>query len=234
LNRGLVRRRPSRSGRRDASGTSRPYFSAVRQRAHPREPAREVNGTAVCGKTARTVERGGACRTAMEGYSGTAYRKGQPQLRPSRSLLRCVAVACRGVRNVLTRCRGKPAVRNLGGDDGNVGIIRSPIRAIVLLDQLRKEKALGLPGLWSGRRDLNPRRSPWQGGQGPRDSNELADLEAAKGPERTRKDLRGPARITSLLPHEGGDYLMPQIPSFFWMRKVAATGSRNSKTARPC
>ena len=26
-----------------------------------------------------------------------------------------------------------------------------------------KEEALGLPGLWSGRRDLNPRRSPWQG-----------------------------------------------------------------------
>ena len=30
---------------------------------------------------------------------------------------------------------GKPAVRNLRGDDGNVGIIRSPVRAIVLPDQ---------------------------------------------------------------------------------------------------
>ena len=30
---------------------------------------------------------------------------------------------------------GKPAVRNLRGDDGNVGIIRSPIRAIVLPDK---------------------------------------------------------------------------------------------------
>jgi hypothetical protein len=30
--------------------------------------------------------------------------------------------------------RGKPAVRNLRGDDGNVGIIRSPVRAIVLPD----------------------------------------------------------------------------------------------------
>ena len=29
---------------------------------------------------------------------------------------------------------GKPAVRNLREDDGNVGIIRSPIRAIVLPD----------------------------------------------------------------------------------------------------
>jgi hypothetical protein len=32
--------------------------------------------------------------------------------------------------------RGKLAVRNLRGDDGNVGIIRSPVRAIVLLDRL--------------------------------------------------------------------------------------------------
>ena len=31
---------------------------------------------------------------------------------------------------------GKPAVRNLRGDDGNGGIIRSPIRAIVLPDPL--------------------------------------------------------------------------------------------------
>jgi hypothetical protein len=32
--------------------------------------------------------------------------------------------------------RGKPAVRNFRGDDGNVGIIRSPVRAIVLPDLL--------------------------------------------------------------------------------------------------
>lgn len=31
--------------------------------------------------------------------------------------------------------RGKPAVRNFRGGDGNVGIIRSPIRAIVLPDR---------------------------------------------------------------------------------------------------
>src|ERR1035438_9403542 len=30
---------------------------------------------------------------------------------------------------------GKPAVRNFRGDDGNVGIIRSPVRAIALPDQ---------------------------------------------------------------------------------------------------
>src|SRR5713226_4001661 len=31
---------------------------------------------------------------------------------------------------------GKPAVRNFRGDDGNVGIIRSPVRAIALPDKL--------------------------------------------------------------------------------------------------
>ena len=31
---------------------------------------------------------------------------------------------------------GKPAVRNFRGGDGNVGIIRSPVRAIVLPDWL--------------------------------------------------------------------------------------------------
>jgi len=30
---------------------------------------------------------------------------------------------------------GKPAVRNLRGDDGDVGIIRSPVRAFVLPDR---------------------------------------------------------------------------------------------------
>ncbi len=34
-----------------------------------------------------------------------------------------------------SRTEGKPAVRNLREDDGNVGIIRSPVRAIVLPDQ---------------------------------------------------------------------------------------------------
>ena len=37
-------------------------------------------------------------------------------------------------RPALEPYRGKPAVRNLRGDDGNVGIIRSPVRAIVLPD----------------------------------------------------------------------------------------------------
>ena len=36
---------------------------------------------------------------------------------------------------------GKPAVRNFRGDDGNVGIIRSPIRAIVLPDRAAPDLA---------------------------------------------------------------------------------------------
>ncbi|HEV2964469.1 MAG TPA: hypothetical protein VG649_21760, partial [Candidatus Angelobacter sp.] len=34
--------------------------------------------------------------------------------------------------------RGKLAVRNFRGDDGNVGIIRSPVRAFVLPDRAGK------------------------------------------------------------------------------------------------
>ena len=39
-------------------------------------------------------------------------------------------------RPALEPYRGKPAVRNLRGDDGNVGIMRSPISAIVLPDPI--------------------------------------------------------------------------------------------------
>src|SRR5712692_2503263 len=35
--------------------------------------------------------------------------------------------------------RGKPAVRNFRGDDGDVGIIRSPVRAIALPDRRLQE-----------------------------------------------------------------------------------------------
>lgn len=42
--------------------------------------------------------------------------------------------------------RGKLAVRNFRGDDGNVGIMRSPVRAIVLPDRavngLKENRAL--------------------------------------------------------------------------------------------
>ena len=45
--------------------------------------------------------------------------------------------------------RGKPAVRNFRGGDGNVGIIRSPVRAIALLDHWQatiKGRALRIEG----------------------------------------------------------------------------------------
>ena len=46
---------------------------------------------------------------------------------------------------------GKPAVRNFRGGDGNVGIIRSPVRAIALPDY-RKGRQRIHPGLESCRR----------------------------------------------------------------------------------
>jgi hypothetical protein len=48
--------------------------------------------------------------------------------------------------------RGKPAVRNFRGGDGNVGIIRSPVRAIALPNYRKGEQRLH-PGLESCRRD---------------------------------------------------------------------------------
>jgi hypothetical protein len=46
-------------------------------------------------------------------------------------------------RPALEPYRGKPAVRNLRGDDGNVGIIRSPVRAIVLPDSVNTGDPFG-------------------------------------------------------------------------------------------
>src|SRR5216684_2707029 len=37
---------------------------------------------------------------------------------------------------------GKPAVRNFRGDDGDVGIIRSPVRAIVLPDEISSGRSI--------------------------------------------------------------------------------------------
>ena len=83
----------------------------------------------------------------------------------------------RGARLTAQRCRkalsdrlalkpywGKPAVRNFRGDDGNVGIIRSPVRAIVLLDR-REAWALeyapvGKEGLRPGRPARSRRAQP--------------------------------------------------------------------------
>src|SRR2546427_11290225 len=45
---------------------------------------------------------------------------------------------------------GKPALRDFRGDDGNVGIIRSPVRAIVLLDRPGRISLLRTTGKRSG------------------------------------------------------------------------------------
>ena len=45
--------------------------------------------------------------------------------------------------------RGKPAVRNVRGDRGNVGIIRSPVRASILPDQTALvERGLQIPTIF--------------------------------------------------------------------------------------
>src|SRR5215831_15723662 len=44
---------------------------------------------------------------------------------------------------------GKPAVRNLRGDDGDVGIIRSPVRAIVLPDSEARSRRRGYAGAFT-------------------------------------------------------------------------------------
>ena len=64
---------------------------------------------------------------------------------------------------------GKPAVRNFRGDDGNVGIMRSPVRAIVLPDRaVEAQRRSGLKRVCEnsdypapkGRPELSPGRSP--------------------------------------------------------------------------
>ena len=65
--------------------------------------------------------------------------------------------------------RGKPAVRNFRGGDGNVGIIRSPVRAIALPDNRheaederasreRSSEPLGLESCAATARDPAKRR----------------------------------------------------------------------------
>src|SRR6201988_1208196 len=56
--------------------------------------------------------------------------------------------------------RGKPAVRNERGDRGNVGIIRSPLRASILPDRLLR---LYGRGAWGANRRSALRRFARQG-----------------------------------------------------------------------
>src|SRR5712692_6277431 len=77
--------------------------------------ARNTSGTerrfAVCKRWARRVDANHAARHV------DAVREGPPEM------------------PALKPCRGKPATRNFRGDDGDVGIIRSPVRAIALPDR---------------------------------------------------------------------------------------------------
>jgi hypothetical protein len=89
------------------------------------------------------AQRPEEARTSLDSEPGKCsvaeFGEGQRKLRRDTGM--------RGTRLTVERCRkalsdmlalkpywGKPAVRNFRGDDGNVGIMRSPVRAIVLLD----------------------------------------------------------------------------------------------------
>jgi hypothetical protein len=81
-----------------------------------------------CGRTARRTEVNRNLVTGMPGAGLTGTRSGKaPSERPA-----------------LEPYRGKPAVRNLRGDNGDVGIIRSPVRAIVLPDSRLASCCTGL------------------------------------------------------------------------------------------
>src|SRR5215470_3876832 len=71
-----------------------------------------------CGRRARRTDANCDLVTRMPGAGLTGARLGKAL----------------SDRPALEPYRGKPAVRNLRGDNGNVGIIRSPVRAIVLPD----------------------------------------------------------------------------------------------------
>ena len=71
----------------------------------------------------------------------------------------------------------------------DVSLIPSSCPPITSFPPPPKEKGQDNLALQSGRRDLNPRRPPWQGGLRGRDFNSLADLETPKDLRVTSKDL---------------------------------------------
>jgi len=85
-------------------------------------------------------------------YSDTERRKSRLQRRARRREANCEGATRGRLRgkapadtSALKPYWGKPAVRNFRGDDGNVGIMRSPVRAIVLPDRAVNEpKQIGL------------------------------------------------------------------------------------------
>ena len=96
-------------------------------------------GARAPGVERRSRSNGGAWRTA---YSDTERRiyacRGKHEGRMQTGKARHVGAAhgkAPADKPALKPYRGKPAVRNFRGDDGNVGIMRSPVRAIVLPDR---------------------------------------------------------------------------------------------------
>src|SRR5271156_6159182 len=81
-------------------------------------------------------------------YSDTERRKSRLQRRARRREANCEGATRGRLRgkapadtSALKPYWGKPAVRNFRGDDGNVGIMRSPVRAIVLPDRAANSHA---------------------------------------------------------------------------------------------
>jgi hypothetical protein len=81
----------------------------------------------------------GSARTEVftSASSLTQRRESRWQQRARRAMANQVLGRPRLKFPALKPYRGKPAVRNFRGGDGNVGIIRSPLRAIVLPDRRR-------------------------------------------------------------------------------------------------
>ena len=79
--------------------------------------------------SARGTERGEPVATESTKVGGKPH---QAKGMPGAGLTGAWCGKAPAERPALKPYRGKPAVRNFRGDDGNVGIIRSPVRAIVL------------------------------------------------------------------------------------------------------
>src|SRR6267378_4502732 len=97
-------------------------------------------------RTARTAARGGVGRVGLSAHVVSAARTRAKVGDKQRGSERMSGVDFSSARRRQARTDmlalkpywGKPTVRNFRGSDGNVGIIRSPVRAIALLDNQRR------------------------------------------------------------------------------------------------
>ena len=103
-------------------------------------------GARTPGVERRSRSSGGAERTELPGAErgkdliGDDSTKGESKLTETKGMPGAGLTGVEGgkappERPALKPYWGKPAVRNFRGDDGDVGIIRSPVRAIVLPDK---------------------------------------------------------------------------------------------------